>query len=76
MAVDALRAGAAGFVVVVLSRVELSWQMALAAEPVTLGAQRQAVRLMAIRACDARMIHAALHEGAVLNTSPSIWPSA
>ena len=65
MTVDALRTGTPGFVVMVLGRVEFRRHVALAAEPVTLGAQRQAVRLMAIRACDARMIHAALHEGAV-----------
>ena len=50
MAVDALRTGTPGFIVVVLGRVEFSWHVALAAEPVALGAQRQAVRFMAVRA--------------------------
>ena len=54
VAVDALRAGAARLVVVMLGDVELRRHVALRAQRVALGAQRQAVRIVAVRAGDAR----------------------
>ena len=49
VAVDALAAGLARRVVVVLGHVERAGQVALAADGVALGAQLQAVRLVAVR---------------------------
>jgi hypothetical protein len=65
VAVDALRAGAVGPVMVMLGHVEFRGQVALSAERVALGAQRQAVRVVTVRACDAGVLHAALNKGAV-----------
>jgi hypothetical protein len=65
MAADALGAGAANLVMVVLGHIEFCRHMALAAQCVALGAQFQAVRVVAIGAGDACVIHAALHKRAV-----------
>jgi hypothetical protein len=62
MTIDALRAGAAGLVMMMFPGIEFRRQVALRAEPIALFAERQTVRLMAIRAGDAGVIHAALHE--------------
>mgnify|MGYP003694035785 CR=1 FL=1 len=65
MAVDALRAGAAGQVVMVRRHVELFRQVALRAERIALGSQLRAVRVVAVRAGDPGGMHAALQERAV-----------
>jgi hypothetical protein len=62
MAINALRTGATLLVMVMFCNIEFRWQMALRAEPITLLAERQTVRLMTIGAGDAAMIHAALDE--------------
>ncbi len=65
MAVDALRARAARLVMGVGGDVELGWQMALRAKRIAFGPQGEAMRLMAVRAGDAGMMHAALQERAI-----------
>ena len=65
MAIDALCAGAALRVMMMFRDIEFRRQMALRAEPIALRAERQTVRLMAIGAGDAGMIHAALDERAI-----------
>ena len=65
VAIDALRAGAARLVMMMFLDIEFRRQMALRAEPIALRAERQTVRLMAIGAGDASMIHATLDERAV-----------
>ena len=65
MAIDALRAGAALLMMMMFHDIEFRRQMALRAEPIALLAERQTVRLMAIGAGDAGMIHAALDERAI-----------
>jgi hypothetical protein len=62
VAVDALRARAALPVMMVLHGIEFRRHMALRAERIALRAERQTVRLMAIGAGDAGMIHSALDE--------------
>jgi hypothetical protein len=65
VAIDALCAGAALLVMMMLRDIEFRRQMALRAEPIALLAERQTVRLMAIGAGDSGMIHAALDERAI-----------
>ncbi len=65
VAVDTLGAGAAGLVVDMGRHVELRRQMALGAQRVALGAQLQAVRLVAVGAGDTCGVHAALQERAI-----------
>ena len=65
MAVDALRAGAAGLVMMMRRHVEFFRQMALRAERIALGPQLRAVRVMTVRAGDPGGMHAALQERAV-----------
>ena len=65
VAIDALGTGAALRVMMMLRDIEFRRQMALRAEPIALRAERQTVRLMAIGAGDAGMIHAALDERAI-----------
>ena len=62
VAIDALRTGAALRVMMMLRDIEFCRQMALRAEPIALRAERQTMRLMAIGAGDAGLIHAALDE--------------
>ena len=65
MAIDALRASAALRVMMMFRDIEFRWQMALRTEPIALLAESQTVRLVAIRAGDAGMIHATLDERAI-----------
>ena len=65
MAIDALCSGAAWLVMMMFRDIEFRRQVALRAEPIALLAERQTVRLMAIGAGDAGMIHAALDERAI-----------
>jgi hypothetical protein len=65
MAADALRAGAAGLVVMVLRLVEFSRHVALRTESIALGAQLGAMRVVTVGAGDPGGMHAALHERAV-----------
>src|SRR6202023_4005906 len=65
MAVDALRAGAAELVMVMLGRLEPCREMALRAQAVPLGVQLDAVRVVAVRAGDPGGMHPALQERAV-----------
>src|SRR5208337_1554390 len=65
VAIDALRADAALLVMMMLRDIEFCRQMALHAEPIALLAERQTMRLMAIGAGDASMIHAALDERSI-----------
>src|SRR2546427_12844776 len=65
MAVDALRAGTAGSVMVMLSDVEFWRHVALSAQPIAIGAQLESVRVMAIGTDNACVMHTALHERAV-----------
>jgi hypothetical protein len=65
VAIDALGAGAALLVMKMFHDIEFRRQMALRAEPIALLTERQTVRLMAIGAGDAGMIHATLDERAI-----------
>ena len=65
VAVDALGAGAARLVVMVLRHVEFCRHVALTAQRVAVRMQLGAMRVVAIGAGDARVIHAALQERAV-----------
>ena len=65
VAIDALGAGAAWLMMMMFRDIEFRRQMALRAEPIALRAERQTVRLVAIGAGDAGMIHAALDERAI-----------
>ena len=65
MAVDALRAGAAGRMMMMRSDVELFRQVALGAQSIALGTQLCGVRFMTVRAGDPGGMHAALQERAV-----------
>ena len=63
--VDALCAGAAWLVVMVLGYIKFCRQVALTAQRISVGTQLRAVRVVAVRAGDARVKHAALQERAV-----------
>src|SRR5208283_5027978 len=65
VAINTLRTGAALRVMIMFRDIEFRRQMALRTEPIALRAERQTMRLMAIGAGDAGMIHAALHERAI-----------
>ena len=65
MVIDALCAGAALLVMMMLRDVEFCRQMALRAKPIAFVAERQTMRLMAIGAGDASTIHAALDERSI-----------
>jgi hypothetical protein len=65
MAVDALRADAAGLVMMVSRHVEFFGQMALRTERIALGLRPGAMRVVAVRAGDASGMHPALQKRAV-----------
>ena len=65
MAVDALRTGAAGLMVMMRRNIELRRHVALSAQPVALGPQGCAMRLVTVGTGYPGAIHAALHERAV-----------